>query len=104
MIARLWRGEATRTNAEAYRRHFEHEVRPSLAGIAGHRGAWLLQRDVDGHVEFLAVTLWDSLDAIRAFAGDAVASAVVEPGARAALSAFDAAATHFEVVDGDCSR
>jgi heme-degrading monooxygenase HmoA len=98
MIARLWRGQATPRKADVYQDHFEHAVCPALAEIAGNRGAWLLRCEVDGRVEFLAVTLWDSVDSIRAFAGDDVEAAHVEPEGRAALETFDDFAQHYEVV------
>lgn len=98
MIARLWRGQATPENAAAYQEHFDQQVYPALAALAGYKGAWLLRRDVDGSVEFLAVTMWDSLGSIKAFAGDDVQRAVVEPEARAVLESFDSIARHFEVV------
>ena len=103
MIARLWRGQATAATAETYRRHAIEHVFPALAGLDGHRGAWLLRREIDDGVEFLVMTLWNSLDAIRAFAGDDIATAVVEPEARAVLVAADDFARHFEVahVTGD---
>ena len=97
MIARLWRGRANGVNAAAYLRHFTETVMPELRMLAGHQGAWLLRQDVDGETEFLALTLWDSLDAIRSFAGDAVETAIVEPQARAVLSDFDGFARHYEV-------
>lgn len=98
MIARLWRGEAMPDNAAAYQEHFNQQVYPALNALAGYRGAWLLRRDVDGRVEFLAVTMWDSVESIKAFAGDDVQRAVVEPEARAVLASFDSFAQHFEVV------
>jgi heme-degrading monooxygenase HmoA len=98
MIARLWRGTATLANADAYERHFDASVAPALARLAGSRGAWLLRRDADGQAEFLAVTLWDTLDQVRAFAGDDIDAAHVELAARAVLAGFDDVARHFEVV------
>ena len=98
MIARLWRGRATSAKADAYVRHFTQNVSPHLAAIDGHRGAYLLKR-VDGdRVEFLAVTLWDSIEVIKRFAGENPNVAVVEPEAQAALSSFDDFVTHYEVV------
>jgi heme-degrading monooxygenase HmoA len=97
MIARLWRGVAVAGNADAYHRHATTKVFPALRDIAGHRGAYLLKRTVGGRTEFLAVTFWDSLDAIRAFAGDDPEAAVVEPEARAVLAEFDDFARHYEV-------
>ncbi len=98
MIARVWRGRAEGANAAAYHRHFTETVAPELKALAGHQGAWLLRREVEGQTEFLALTFWESLEAIRAFAGDAVETAIVEPKARACLSSFDNFAHHYEVV------
>ena len=100
MIARLWRGVATPGKAGDYARHFAETVCPTLATLAGSRAAYLLRRENAGRVEFLVVTLWDSIDRIRAFAGDPVEAAVVEPAARAALQEFDDFARHYEVLHG----
>jgi hypothetical protein len=98
MIARTWRGQATHANALAYRRHFETNVVPHLKQIPGQQGAWLLQREVDERIEFLAVTLWDSIETVKQFAGADPDIANVEPEARAALAEFDSFVRHYEVV------
>jgi len=103
MIARLWRGVATAGNADTYQRHATNTVFPALRCIPGHRGAYLLKRTAGGRTEFLALTLWDNMDAIRAFAGDNPDTAVVEPEARAVLAAFDDFARHYEVASGEVS-
>lgn len=97
MIARLWRGWAMPDKAADYERHFIATVAPRLQQIAGHGGAWLLKRESEGRVEFLTVTLWRSMTAIRGFAGDQVERAVVEPAAVAALADFDADVVHYEI-------
>jgi heme-degrading monooxygenase HmoA len=97
MIARMWRGLATTANAAAYAHHFTTKVSPHLKDIPGHRGTYLLRREMDGRVEFVAVTLWESLETIKAFAGPRPEVAIVEPEGRAALSEFDDFATHHEV-------
>jgi heme-degrading monooxygenase HmoA len=97
MIARLWRGVAVAGNADAYHRHATTTVFPALREIAGHRGAYLLRRTVGGRTEFLALTFWESLDSVRAFAGSDPEVAVVEPEARAVLAEFDDFARHYEV-------
>lgn len=99
MIARMWRGQAKAANADAYERFVTTKVFAELPAIPGHRGAYLLKRAMDsgGEVEFIAVTLWESLDSIRGFAGDAIDRAVVEPEARAVLSSFDDFVRHFEL-------
>ena len=97
MIARMWRGRATPEAARHYVTHVTGSVFPKLASIAGHRGATVLTRDSGGDVEFLVVTYWDSMDAIREFAGPTPDVAVVEPAARAILSSFDDTVHHFGV-------
>ena len=100
MIARTWRGHASIAKADAYVRHFTAKVVPHLEEIAGHRGAWLLRRETEGRVEFLAVTLWDSLETVKAFAGPDPEVAIIEPEGRAALTEFDEFARNYEVAHG----
>jgi heme-degrading monooxygenase HmoA len=100
MIARTWRGRATAANAPAYVRHFTDAVVPQLKSLPGHRGAWLLQRAHGGEVELVVLTLWESLAAIEAFAGQDIGRAHVEPQARAVLVSFDDVAHHYDVVYG----
>jgi heme-degrading monooxygenase HmoA len=98
MIARLWRGVAhTSVNADAYLRRLTTNVLPSLAAIRGHRGARVLRREDRGRIEFLVMTFWDSMDAVREFAGKNAESAVVEPEARAVLGEYDDFVRHYEV-------
>lgn len=100
MITRIWKGKARHENAAAYEHFVTTHVFSGLTALTGHRGAYLLRRDAGEHVEFLAVTLWDSLESIRAFAGDKIDTAVVEPEARAVLSSFDDFVRHYEVSYG----
>jgi hypothetical protein len=100
MIARLWRGWAPASTADAYERHATGTVFPSLGRLTGHRGAWLLRRQTGDRTEFIAMTLWDSPDSIKAFAGDDTSTAIVEPEGQAALSSFDDFATLYEVAFG----
>ena len=98
MIVRLWRGEAaTPAKARAYFEHVTGTVFPALKALAGHVDAWLLRREVGTKTEFLAMTLWTSLEAIKAFSGGDIDVAIVEPEGRAALSDFDGFARHYEV-------
>jgi heme-degrading monooxygenase HmoA len=97
MIARIWRGTAPAAKADAYFHHFTTNVAPHPKDISGHRGAYLLRCETGEDVEFVAITLWDSIETIRKFAGQDPTVAIVEPEGRAALSAFDERARHYEV-------
>jgi heme-degrading monooxygenase HmoA len=98
MIARTWRGRAAPDRPEDYVRHFNGSVLPELREIDGFLGATLLRRRRAADIEFFVVTRWQSLEAIKAFAGEDYERAVVEPGAVAALIDFDETVAHYEVV------
>jgi mannose-6-phosphate isomerase-like protein (cupin superfamily) len=103
VIARRWRGWADGpANADAYVAHFEGAVRPRLEATDGFVVATLERVEGDGgRIELVVITRWASMDAIRAFAGDDVDVAVVEPEARELLDDFDARVHHIELRDGD---
>ncbi|MEU6750103.1 antibiotic biosynthesis monooxygenase [Spirillospora sp. NPDC046719] len=98
MIARVWRATATAEGADAYREHFTASVLPTLRRLDGHRGAYLFRLDGDDLVELEVMTLWESAEAIRAFAGNDMTTAVVEPEARAVLLTYDKTVSHRTVV------
>ncbi len=99
MIVRAWRGRAAAANPEGYVSHFREKVLTELRRLDGFIGVSLLRAPHPGGVEFLVLTRWRSIEAIRAFAGDDIRRAVVEPGAVAALEDFDAIVTHYEVLE-----
>lgn len=99
MIVRSWRGRAAKGNA-AYVEHFRRNVMPELHEIEGFLGASLLREERADEVEFLVLSRWASMDAVRAFAGADVTRAVVEPEAVAALTDYDRTVHHYEVVEG----
>ena len=96
MIARIWHGWAKPGNADAYEALLRAEVLPGIERIDGYRGAYVLRTDGED-VEFVTVTLWDTIDAIRAFAGDDYEGAVVPPEAKRLLERFDERSRHYEV-------
>ena len=94
MIVRTWSARANEAGAEDYRNYFEKTLLPELRGLSGFAGALLLSREVDGLVELTAHTMWESADAIRAFAGGDVTVAKIEPEALAMLRESDSTVTH----------
>lgn len=99
MISRIWHGWTTPANADAYERLLRAEVFTGIAarGIPGFRGIDLLRRPSGDSVEFVTVMWFDSLEAVRAFAGPDYEVAVVPPEARALLQRFDQRSAHYEV-------
>ena len=98
MIVRTWRAYADTSSAERYPSHLLEKVRPELEGIAGFRGLFLLQRRHGDEIEYVVQTLWDSMDAVRTFAGPHPERAVVGPAAAAVLLRFDETVDHYEVL------
>jgi len=70
MIARIWKGVVRRTDADAYADYIRATGFAEYAETAGNRGAWMLRRDEGEHTEFITLSLWESVAAIKAFAGD----------------------------------
>lgn len=98
MIVRTWSARATQSGANEYAAYFEHTLLPELRTLPGFLGAYLLSRQYDGKVELTTHTLWESTDAIRAFAGGDINGAIVEPEARAVLLDIDATVSHRDVL------
>ena len=100
MISRVWHGWTNRDNADAYEELLQSEIFTNIAERSnqGFRGIHLLRRDVDGGVEFVTIMWFDSLDAVRAFAGEEYEIAVVPPKARQLLSRFDGRSAHYQVI------
>jgi heme-degrading monooxygenase HmoA len=99
MIIREWRGHASKANAAAYSIHFRTNVVHELQHVPGFLGADLRHRQINDKIEYLVLTRWTSMDAIRGFTGEDAAKDVVEPGAVAALIDFDEDVQHYEVLE-----
>ncbi len=103
MISRVWHGYTTHENADVYEALLKKEIFVGIADreIAGYRGIHLLRRDLGDEVEFMTIMWFDSLDAVRTFAGEDYEAAYVPDAARAVLSHFDPRSQHYHVEVGD---
>jgi len=99
MVGRIWHGWTVPGNADSYEKLLKHEIFVGIGNrhIHGFRGIQLLRRDGEGEVEFVTIMRFDSLDAVRSFAGEDFEVAVVPPKARALLARFDARSQHYEI-------
>ena len=98
MIARVWHGFTKPEHADAYEAHLKPELLPGLSEKRGFRGSYLLRRAIGSEIEFVTIILWDSLDDLRALAGDSYEQAIIPEDRRPLLSRYDARASHYEVV------
>ncbi len=99
MISRVWHGWTTPKNADAYEGLLKSEIFQGIQSrqIAGYRGIHLFRRSLEDEVEFITIMWFDSIEAVREFAGEDHEVAVVPPTARALLSRFDARSQHYDV-------
>ena len=98
MILRSWRGYASADEPDRYPHHLLEKVRPKLERVPGFLGLYLPQRTQATEIEYCVQTLWESMEAIRTFAGPAPDEAVVEPQAAAMLKRYDRWVVHYEVL------
>ena len=99
MIGRIWHGYTTPENANAYEELLKHEIFLGIQDrhIPGFHEIQLFRRELDDEAEFITIMWFDSLDSVRAFAGEDYEAAVVPPKARAILKRFDARSQHYEI-------
>jgi heme-degrading monooxygenase HmoA len=102
MIARMWRGwAASDESADLYEDFLRSKFLPAAHAIEGYLGASVLRRTIGGEVEFATITRFESLSAVKKFAGEDYEAAHVAPRARELLSRFDERCQHFDFVVED---
>ncbi len=98
MIARIWKGVTSGSNADRYLEYMMTTGIKDLRATEGNQGVYVLRRLEDGQAEFTFVSLWDSLEAVRRFAGEEIDRAVYYPEDHDYLLALDPKVTHYEVL------
>ena len=97
MIVRIWQGTVARSDGDTYAQYMHHTGIAGYASTEGNRGVWMLRRDIDDQTEFVMFTLWDSMDAVKAFAGDQPEVAVYYPEDDRYLIERGEFVSHYEV-------
>jgi heme-degrading monooxygenase HmoA len=98
MIARIWRGITKEADKDTYYQYLEKTGLPDYRATKGNQGVWVLRRVGQGKAEFLLISLWDSWDAIKAFAGLDYENAVYYPEDKKFLLELEPHVTHYEVL------
>jgi len=96
MISRIWHGWTTQENANRYESLLRADILPGIHRIKGYMGAYLMRRDAaNNEVEFVTITQFIDIDAVRAFAGADYERAVIAPGAGQLLTHYDERSAHY---------
>ena len=99
VIARLWRGWTAPSDADTYEELLKREILPGIEKQAsGYNGVQVMRRDDTDRVEFVTLTLWDSVGAIRQFIGDDYEVAYVPAEAKRLLASYDRRSIHYQLV------
>ncbi len=96
MIARIWRGVTSAEKAEEYFAYLMETGLKDYHAVPGNRGVQVLRRTYEGKAEFLLISLWESYEAIRAFAGDDLERAVYYSKDQEFLLELEPKVTHYE--------
>jgi len=98
MIVRMWHGMVPASKAEAYRNFLNERAIPDYQSVKGNLGVYILERREGEVAHFITLTFWDSLEAIRGFAGDEIEAAKYYDEDRDYLIGFEPKVLHYEVV------
>ncbi len=104
MIARTWHGRVPAAKADDYYRYLERTGLPGYRSTPGNCGVLVLRREEGDVTHFVLTTLWESLDAIRLFAGDDYTRARYYPEDDQYLLEREAFVTHHDVLLADMNR
>jgi len=96
-IIRVWYGTADSKYANEYGRHVKNDIFPLFSEMKGNLGAKVLRRDVEEGVEFMVMTIWDSMESIKEFAKDDIEKAVVAKVAQPYFLRYDDHVSHFSL-------
>jgi heme-degrading monooxygenase HmoA len=99
MIARHWKGIAKPGEADNYINHLKTDTFPKIGTIDGFVKAYILTSETAKGTEFLIITFWDSMEAIKSFAGETADVAVVPAAVQAMMIEYDRNVIHYEVAE-----
>jgi antibiotic biosynthesis monooxygenase (ABM) superfamily enzyme len=99
MIARIWHGWTKPENAKAYEEMLRDEIFPSIESrkIRGYRGAELFIHEDGNEVEFVTLLRFESMEAVKEFAGADESKPVIYPKAESLLTRMDQRSTHYRI-------
>ncbi len=98
MIARVWHGTTKPEDADKYEGMLKPELLPGLSKVPGFKESFLFRREFPQETEFVTIILWESMDALRAYAGAEYQRSIVPEDRRALLVRHEEFAQHYEVV------
>jgi len=101
MIMRIWKGSTQQSDSDSYYNYLQETGVRECRETAGNQGVYVLRKIADDRAEFLFLSLWDSVESIKGFAGSDYEKAVFYPEDEKYLVEFDKHVEHFELLSSD---
>ena len=98
MIARLWHGITAASKADEYLEYLDKTGIQDYRATEGNLSVQLLRRIEGEQAHFLIITLWESVEAIKKFAGEEYEKARYYPEDQYFLLEFEEKVVHYEVM------
>ena len=100
MIARIWHGRTPAEKADDYLEYIKRTGIAEYRSVEGNRGQYILRKiDGDGDItDFTVLSFWESMDAVRAFAGSEPEKPVYYPEDEEYLLELEDEVAHYDVV------
>lgn len=103
-IARIWHGVTPESQKDTYLQYLREQGLPHLTGTKGNLGAYILRRVQNGQAEFLVISLWDSFDSMKGYAGANVNNAVILPKDKEFLMQVEPSVNNYEIMTEDLKQ
>lgn len=100
MIVRIWHGVTSVATSDEYLEYLNRTGIPDYRATSGNRGAVVLRRLENDEAHFLTISMWDSIESIKQFAGDDYEQARYYPEDKKFLKDFEPKVLHYEYFDG----
>lgn len=104
MIARVWKGWTNKEDADSYEELLRGTVYPGFRSIPGYIDGYILRHEKENETEFVTINMFESMEAVKAFAGEAYETPVFEPEARRLLNRVEPIAHHYEVKESPAKK
>lgn len=100
MIARTWHGATAASKSDEYLEYLNRTGVPDLRATEGNRGVYVMRRIEGEQAHFLLISLWESIESIKKFAGDDAEKARYYPQDPDFLIEMEPRVTHYEIPVG----
>ena len=98
LIARVWHGRTPTAKADDYEKYLQNSSLKKILATDGNHGVEVLRRTEGARTDFIVISYWESIEAVKRFAGADYQKAVILPRDGEYLIDAEPEVVHYEVV------